>query len=681
MGKLIISWATTPLSGGQIFLPTPKPITGTSIRGIDLVYYGNQGQLEYDFIVRPGVDPSIIQLTFQGVTPRLDEAGNLRLDSSNGEFFLRKPYIYQDIDGTRESITGGYVLTPLSQGKDISHVSFHIAAYDSRKPLIIDPILTYSSYLGGVNSDNRAGFNGNGITVDSSDNVYVTGGVASSITLPPGTTPAFGNYVANLDAFVAKFSPDGDLVYFTYLGGSLEDFGTDIAVDSFGRAYVTGETNSSNFPFQGANADNACGVDGSCGTPSERDAFVTWLNPTGTALVFSTFLGGGEYDVGRGIAVDTAGNVYVTGVTESTNFPGQNCFGEGTSAPGDGDAFVYKYDSTTATIYSCYLGGSQYDDSFGIAVDSTGNAYVTGLTVSDDFPTVNALQPDLNEDNGSGDAFVTKISPGPTPSLLYSTYLGGSGVDWAHAIDVTANGNAYVAGFTNSDDFPAMVPYGSSGDAFPTFVSQLTSSGDAFVYSTLFTASFITGIAVDTMGNAYVTGEAGDDFPTVNAFQPTPPGGGDGFVMKIGPGGSTSRYATYLGGSALDFGYAIAIDSVGSAYVAGVTDSENFPTTPDAFQSTFGGGQNEGGQDVFIAKITEAIRAAFEGPIAGAVAGVALVRGWAFDIFDGESISEVAFFINGIPNTTIPCCSARKDIQSAFPELPEANTLNNVSSG
>ena len=655
--------------------------------GIDLVYYGNQGQLEYDFIVQPGADPSVIQLTFTGATPRLDETGDLFLNTTDGDLRLRKPYIYQEIEGQRQPIDGGYVLSPLpggkahpepsrrSQGEGAHSLTFQLATYDPTKPLILDPILTYSSYLGGNGLDN-----GVAVTTDAAGNVYITGDTASNDFLADVAEPSFDTFGGgSRDAFVVKLDSDGRLVYVTYLGGSARDVGHGIAVDSLDRAYVTGETNSTNFPTQGANADTICGVDNSC--PGDNDAFVTWLNPSGSALIFSTFLGGGNDDRSNAIAVDMGGNVYVTGFTESSNFPGQNCFGEESGAPGgfgNRNAFVLKYDSTTSPIYSCFLGGSGSDEGLSIAVDTAGSAYVTGRTRSDDFPTQEPFQPMFGGGEGDGDGFVTKLNASGS-ALVYSTYLGGNEDERGADIAVDAAGSAYVTGTTFTDNFP------TTADAIQPalrgfrdgFVTKLNASGSALVYSTYLggDANDIgRGISVDAAGNAYVIGYTrSDDFPTMNAIQPMSGGGDneeDGFVTKLNASGSALVYSTYLGGNEDERGADIAVDADGNVYVTGRTRSADFPLV-DALQSDL-----SGFSDAFIVKITESIRAAFESPIVGAVAGVALVRGWAFNIFEGESISAVEFFINGILNTTIPCCSERQDIRDDFPDFPLTNTLN-----
>ena len=502
--------------------------------GIDLIYYGNQRQLEYDLVVTPTGDPGSIRLVIEGAEGvRVDEGGRLILRVGGGEVIQHVPLIYQEVEGEKKFIKGGYVVDPSGKDKGEVLIGFKIDKFDTKKPLVIDPVLVYSTYLGGSGVDY-----GQGIAVDSSGSAYITGTTSSNSF--PTTSPIQGTNAGSNDAFVTKLNPSGSaLVYSTYLGGSGVDYGQGIAVDSSGSAYITGDTNSTNFPtanpIQGAYAGGY------------SDAFVTKLNPSGSALVYSTYLGGSDIDYGRGIAVDSSGSAYITGGTFSTNFPTANPI-QGAHAGGYDDAFVTKLNpSGSALVYSTYLGGSKRDFSGGIAVDSSGSAYITGGTDSTDFPTANPFQ----EYNGS-DAFVTKLNPSGS-ALVYSTYLGG-GSPWSHPND-----------------------YGS-------------------------------GIAVDSSGSAYITGwTRSDDFPTVNPIQDTCRGCGldsySAFVTKLNPSGSTLVYSTYLGGSGHDGGNGIAVDSSGSAYITGGTSSTDFPTA-NPFQGSYAGGGGLGVfGDAFVTKI------------------------------------------------------------------------------
>jgi hypothetical protein len=373
----------------QTNIPTYARVRYTNVYpGIDLVYYGQGQKLEYDFIVAPGADPEAIALCF-GQTPlKIDQNGDLALDTKGGELRLQKPFIYQDIDGARKSVPGGYVLHPVKNEKQTHRVGFKVAAYDRTRALVIDPVLVYSTYLGGSYYDY-----GQGIAVDATGSCYVTGETQS--TDFPTQDPLYPNYAGNWDVFVARLSPAGDaLVYSTYLGGSSNNVGSGIAVDATGSCYVTGGTFSTDFPTHDPLYPNNAG---------RRDAFITRLSPAGDALVYSTYLGGSDYDRGSGIAVDATGSCYVTGDTSSTDFPTQDPLYPN-NAGGD-DAFVTSLSPAgDALVYSTYLGGSNIDRGQGIAVDATGSCYVTGDTSSTDFPTQDPLYPNYA---GNRDAFIT----------------------------------------------------------------------------------------------------------------------------------------------------------------------------------------------------------------------------------------------------------------------------------
>jgi len=602
--------------------------------GVDLVYYGNQdGQLEYDFVVAPGADPNHIKLSFAGVDgTRIDEAsGDLVLKVGEEEVRFHKPVVYQPtmaaydrrtrgpkIDSALEKpnpeprITSPDAPTGTFELASNNEVTFRVARYDPKRSLVIDPVLSYSTYLGGGKNDF-----GQGIAVDSSGNAYVTGYTAST-DFPIIDPLQNGNGGGVYSAFVSKLTADGSgLVYSTYLGGSTYDIGWGIAVDSSGSAYVTGGTKSADFPT--VNPIQAtchqCGVSGS-------NAFVSKLSADGSALVYSTFLGGGG-DAGTAIAVDSSGNAYVTGYTVATDFPTVNAFQATCSGctSGSNDAFVAKLKADgSALVYSTYLGGSQRDDGLGIAVDSSGSAYVTGLTYSTDFPTVNPIQAAcegcLVGLFGYDDAFVTKLNATGS-ALVYSTYLGGSYADQGNAIAVDSSGNAYVTGSTYSINFPTVKPIqatcGTGECIDDAFVAKVNAAGSALVYSTYLGGSTVNygygfGIAVDSSGNAYVTGITQEpDFPTVNAFQGTcascTSGGLDAFVAELKPDGSALVYSSYLGGSnGSTEGNAIALDSSGAAYVTGTVFATDFPLV-NAIQTTCGG-CTLGYYDAFVAKIS-----------------------------------------------------------------------------
>jgi hypothetical protein len=566
--------------------------------GVDLIYYGNQRQLEYDFVVAPGADPGAIKLAFEGADNiESDASGNLIVRTAGGDLHMQKPLVYQEVGGVKQAIPGRYVL----ENKD--QVGFDVATYDRSKPLVIDPVLAYSTYLGG--SLNDSGF---GIAVDSAGNAYVTGSTGSANF--PTTVGAFDRSVnSSSDVFVTKLNPAGSaLVYSTYIG---DGSGARIAVDSAGNSYVTGITSSTSFPTTVGAFDRTYNGPFS-GSGAIGDVFVTKLNPAGSALVYSTYLGGIGFERANGIAVDSAGNAYVAGRTVSANFPTTAGAFQTVAPGGDSfnpqDAFVAKLNPAgSALVYSTYLGGNRNDEGNSIALDSAGNAYVAGFTTSTDFPTTAAAFADTF--TGFQDTFVTKLNPFGS-ALVYSTYLRGSA---ATGIAADSAGNAYVTGsagsnFATTAGAFAEAPNGS-GDAFVAKIDPSQSGIASLVYSTYLGGNGLVdqglGIAVDSAGHAYVTGNTSStDFPTTpDAFQPTHGGGVgfvrfDAFLTKLNPTGSALVYSTYLGGSGQDDGRGIALDSAGSAYVAATTSSDNFPTTAGAFDRSF-----NSGSDAYVAKI------------------------------------------------------------------------------
>jgi hypothetical protein len=564
--------------------------------GVDLVYYGNQRQLEYDFVVRPGTDPNIIALSFEGADQlKVDAHGELvLLHAGGGEIRQRKPLIYQEVDGVRREVAGSYKL------KDRNTVGFELADYDASRPLVIDPVLVYSTFLGGSTDDE-----GRDIAVDAAGNAYVTGSTQQLI-FPidfPTTVGAFDTtHNGSHDAFITKLNPAGTaLVYSTFLGGSNDDHGRGIAVDASGSAYVTGITGSPNFPTTVGAFDTTLNALGTF------DAFVTKLNPSGSAIVYSTFLGGTNTESGNGIAVDTSGSAYVTGDTGSVDFP-TTAGAFDTTHDTDADAFVTKLNPAgSALVYSTFLGGFDTDSGTAIVVDAFGSAYVTGFTGSINYPTTVGAFDTTQNGQFRFDAFVTKLNVSGS-ALVYSTFLGGTGPEFGEGIAVDTSGSAYVTGSTSSVNFPTTV------GAFDTtanivvgsdvFVTKFNPSGSALVYSTFLGGTELdqgNDIAVDITGSAYVTGfTLSPNFPiTADAFDTTQ-SSSEVFVTKLNPSGSALVYSSFLGGDITDLGFGIAVDTFGSAYVTGFTSSHiNFPTTVGAFSTT----HHVGTSDVFVTKI------------------------------------------------------------------------------
>lgn len=593
--------------------------------GIDLVYYGNGAMLEYDWIVAPGADPTSITLAMEGPERcRIDEAGDLLLDTAAGTIRLARPVVYQGVGAGRRGVEAAYVL------ESGNRVRYTIGAYDPNVPLIIDPNLHYSTYLGGDGLDG-----GHGIALDTQGNVYVTGETRSpNFPLKNQIASAGADY----EAFVAKLDPTlSTLIYSTYLGGAGADRAFGIAVDPQGNAYITGYTTSPNFPVTNGAFDTTCGSDGACNpttsggrTYQYSDAFIVKLDPSGK-LVYGTYLGDSASDTGTGIAVDTLGTAYVTGSTQSRHFPTTpgafrtECVG-GNPLSGwcTQDAFVVRLNGAGSDlVYSTFLGGTNVDSGKAIAIDVkpglASAAYITGVTQSlRDFPTTAGAFRSAGA--GLTDAFVTKLDP-LGRKLVYSSYLGGSDYDDARGIAVDRDGAAYIIGQTSSTDFPTVNALDSTCGTDGTcnftgmnkyvdvFVTKVNPQGSGLVYSTYFGGSsieFAGGIAVDSALNAYVTGETtSDDFPVVNPVQGANAalGSAEAFIAKLGPGGNALLYSTYLGGFASDNGDGIAIDSQGNAYVTGGA-GEGFPTTSGAFQSSWPGASVHTGV-AFVARIGE----------------------------------------------------------------------------
>lgn len=567
--------------------------------GVDLVYYGNQGQLEYDFVVQPGADARAITLDFQGAKGlRVDKKGDLLLQVAGAEVRQRKPVCYQEIEGQRREVPGGYLLKAedgrmKDEGRTPTRVAFRLGAYDPSRPLVIDPVLAYSTFLGGATGDG-----GEDITVDAEGCVYVTGGTRSPDF--PATGGALQSTETN-DVFVSKLDATGStLLYSTFLGGSHHDRGVGIGVDAEGCAYVTGWTTLAAYPTPVVEFPTTPGAFDTSRNGS-YDPFVAKLDPTGSALLYSTFLGGSQYDFAREIAVDMEGCAYVAGETGSSDLPTTNGAFDPTSN-GGADAFVTKLDPTGSSLrYSTFLGGGASDGAQGITVDAAGCAYVTGKTDSQEFPTTSgAYSVSLRT---VSDAFVTKLDPTGS-SLYYSTYLGGSAIDEGCSIALDAAGSAYITGLTHSSDWPttpgAFDP--TSNGYTEAFVAKLDATGSALRYSTYLggsSADWGTTIAVDAAGYAWVTGTTDSpNFPTTPAAYDATYGGLEVFATQLNPAGSSLRYSTFLGGIGNDYGEGIAVDEAGSTYLTGATFSPDFPTTPGAFDLSHGGDT-----DGFVAKL------------------------------------------------------------------------------
>lgn len=540
--------------------------------GVDVVFHSGSEFVKSEFQIAVGADTALIRFRYEGARVSLDAGGDLNIQCQGAELRERKPAVFQMEDGRRVPVDGNFRV------EEDGSVGFQIGAYDKTMPLVIDPALTYSFVVNG-NQDSEA----SAVVSDAQGNLYVAGWT-SSVNFPTAGAeqPLSGG---GNDVFVFKLNSQGNaLIYGTFLGGSGDDRAFGLAVDANGEAVVTGWTQSTNFPTY--LAEQAASGGG-------QDAFVAKLNAAGNGLVFSTYLGGNGTDAGYGVAVDVFGAIHVVGDTLSTNFPVQSAAQY--VSGGRQDAFFSELGATGNLLASSYLGGNGDDHGAGVAVDGSGNTYVTGSTYSTNFPTALPFQA---HSGGGQDAFVTKIGASGS-ALLYSTYLGGSGgmptaPEEGSAIAVDAQGYAYVAGTTSSTNFPVVNPlFGGHSYGTDAFLIKLDVTGRFLVYSTYIGGgSFDYGnaVAVDGGGNAYVAGMTSSwDFPVVNPVQASLAGAFDGFVVKINAAGTVQTFGTWIGGSFVDSANGMALDHLGNLYLAGQTSSLDFPAIGGIPGQTVGG--------------------------------------------------------------------------------------------
>ena len=609
--------------------------------GVDLVYYGNQQRIEFDLTVAAGANPGAIVMHFSGADKiSLNPAGELVFHLGQDEIIQPCPVLYQTVNGARHEISGGYKIIGAQE------VAFTIGNYDRTRPLVIDPVLAYSTYFGGTLADKAWT-----VAVDTIDgSVFIAGETLSEKAISntknpsdftkgsPFSTPGalqenFGGGKIIGDGFVARFDKTGtNLIYLTYLGGDGDDFVASMSVDLAGHAFLTGFTDSSNFPTVNALYPTIGGILNKRTKAYSGDAFVAELDAGGSNLIFSTFLGGSGVDSGNGIALDLSGNIYIAGTTTSTNFPILNpvvfqVTGSTNSTlsqlVGTNSAFITKIGAGgSPLIYSTYLGGFSYDVAEGIAVDAAGSAWVAGFTLSTNFPvTSSALSTNLNEDYSKKnkatayDAFVTKLTPAGN-GLVYSTFLGSTNNDVAYKVACDTTGNAYVVGYSGSPNFPYTVTnipgfysiVASNKNAnsdVDAFLTKFDPSG-ALVYSALFggkKSDIAYGVALDSFGDAYVVGTTtSKDFPTNNcatALLNKNNGNSDIFVTALNSNATALLYSGYFGGKSSDNGYGIAVDAVGSAYIVGQSVSKDYPLT-NSFQPF-----RNGKSDAVLTKITQ----------------------------------------------------------------------------
>jgi hypothetical protein len=543
--------------------------------GIDLIYHGDAIGLKYDFIIHPGADLSRIQVHYMGdhgvtITPR----GELQVQTAYGAIYEDTPLMYQEIHDHTRVVNGGYCL----RGPDV--FGFEVESYNPEVPLVIDPAMVYSTFIGGTQIEYEFS-----IAADPSGYTYITGFTGSpNFPTTPGAYDT--TYNGNYDAFVTKLSPSGNtIIYSTFIGGTYSDIGNDISVDAHGNAFITGFTGSPNFPTTPGAYDTTHNGD--------EDVFVTKLNQSGNTLIYSTLLGGTDYEEADNIKVDSNGSSFVTGWTSSIDFP-TTPGAYDTTHNGDYDVFVTTITpSGDALIYSTYLGGTMRDWASNIVIDDHGSAYITGFTGSTNFPTTPGTYDTTH--NGDDDVFVTKLSPSGD-ALVYSTLLGGIGRDHGNDISVDTHGYASLTGYTNTSDFPTTPDaYDTSlNGKYDVFVTRFTPSGDALAYSTLLGGTETDvgkGIFIDATGYMTVMGYTySTDFPTtLDAYDATHNGRADVFMTTLSPVVNTLVYSTFLGGTSVDLGYSIAVDSKENVFLAGFTNSSDFPTTPGAFDTTYNG--------------------------------------------------------------------------------------------
>ncbi len=563
--------------------------------GIDLIYYGANNRLEYDFVLAPGADPAQIRMRFQGAGKlRVTPEGDLAYEGPDGVMVQKRPVIYQEDGAGRHEIAGRYTLV----SRDT--VALRVNRYDRRRKLVIDPILSYSTYLGGSQNDQITS-----VQLGPKGLLYMCGSTETQdITAING---AYNNFSAGLtDIFLAIIDPsqqgNGQLVYFSYLGGSGVDIPLALAVDQNGVAYMTGTTTSTDFPIAGNSVQTL-------GPATVTEAFVAAIDPSQygmVSLIYSTFLGGQTgANSGNAIALDSSGNIYVVGTTASSDFPVTDTAYAGVLY-GPSDAFLTELTIYSSTIiYSSYLGGENDDQGQGVAVAANGQVYLAITTDSNLFPLAG---PAYNPNNSGGyDVAIAlfDVTQSGTSSLVYSTYIGGSQNDVVRGVTLDPQGNLVITGYTLSRDFPvtsdaAQFSYGGNGDVFVVAVNAMTPR--AFLqYSTFLGGSdgdVGYAVATDPSGNIYVTGYTlSPDFPiTSNAPQPQWGQGIDIFLVKLKPhvsGPSALQYSTYLGGATVNTGLALTVGPDGTAYAAGKTGGE-LPTSSNAAQGGFNGGSSDG---------------------------------------------------------------------------------------
>lgn len=592
--------------------------------GIDLRYYGNPQKLEFDFVVSPNADPSQIALKFEGVEHiNIAKSGDLILTLPNGAQLLHKrPLVYQMLNGQRQVIDGQYTLldnnAKFAHFKPTQQVGFQLASYDPEQTLIIDPVLDYSAYLGGSEKDQ-----GHAIAIDGNGDTYIIGSTRS-LNFPTQNANQVNN-AGEQDVFVSKVSADGSqLIYSTYIGGSDKDSGTSIAVDAQGYAYLTGNTESKDFPTQNPVQAELAG---------EQDAFIAKLSQDGSQLLYSSYYGGSGEENSNDISINALGQIHIVGTTESKSsesdsddhetyekdsddheesekesdeheelqnkpLPLKNAFQD--KASGEDDVFIAKFNEQgNGLIYATYLGGEKSDEASAITLDPQGQVYIVGETESNNFPNASDVL------NGEKDVFVTKLNADGS-SIIFSRLLGGNNEDEGVDIELNNAGQIIVVGNTESTQgFPIVnALQGNYAGEQDAFITKLSNDGSRLLYSSYFGGSNkekVHAVSVDAQGNIYIAGETSSlDFPQQDAVQNHFGGERDAFIAKFNTSIDTLVYSSYLGGEAKDSIEDLAIEADNSnVLLVGTTQSINQFPFMNALQAGFDGG----GKDAFIAKL------------------------------------------------------------------------------
>jgi hypothetical protein len=555
--------------------------------GIDLIFYFNNEKLEYDFILQPRANPKVINIIFEGIDDiKLDCNKNVEIKVKNCNMSILRPNAYQVYNGFKIDVSSQFKINDSSLFIEVNH-------YDKAIPLVIDSILGYSTYQGGVNNDG-----GNGIANDKSGNTYVTG-FTNSLNFPK-TVPTIGQSCNNTQAvIVTKYNPSGQMIYSVVINGSSVDIGTGIAVDSMGNAYVTGQTFSPSTDFP---------TTVTIGSGGSISIFIFKLNASGNVLNYFTYISGNELDSASSIDLDTNNDVYITGNSASTDWStlipsNYTNFGSPLTAE-NAALFVCKVNQSGNINYFSTLSGNSSTTGNGIVVDKLGSAYVGGGTSAAIF---GALTPNIiGVNDGTSKALAIKLSP-TGGELSYFTLISGSNFEDGRDIDIDTLGNAYIVGNTSSADFPR-VPIGNiiGTDQGSIFVSKLNPTGTALIYSVTIGGSgaditeFVNGVAVDSSNRAYITGATDSNtFPLENPIYPDKKGEQDVFISRLNQAGTAFEFSTYFGGNGNDIGNSIAVNASNNIYITGFTKSNNLPLKSPK-QSIFGGGV-----DTFVLKILD----------------------------------------------------------------------------